>query len=139
VKRSVGVLVLLGAAACAAPAARQPSSPAATAGELALGERVYLRRCFACHALEPGRNTPAGPTLNDIAWRPIAAEPGFDYSPALRRLAEHNGRWSPMLLDHFLADPAAVAPGSEMGFPGLGDAAERRAVIRWLEAQRPRD
>ena len=138
-KRSVGVLAFLGAAACAAPASRQPSLPAATAGELALGERVYRRGCFACHALEPGRNSPAGPTLHGIVGKPIAVEPDFNYSPALRRFAEHNGRWFPSLLAQFLADPEAAAPGTEMGFPGLADETERRAVIRWLEGRRPPD
>jgi cytochrome c len=109
--------------ACAAP---EPE-----ASELALGERLY-RQCYACHALEPGRNTPAGPTLHGIVGRRVAAEPGFDFSPALRRLAAERGRWTADLLDRFLADPAAVAPGNEMGFVGLEDAAERRALIAWL-------
>ena len=109
------------AAACA------PAPPQ----QVALGERLY-RQCYACHALEPGRNTPAGPTLHAIVGRPVAAEPGFDYSPALRRLAAARGRWTTDLLDRFLADPAAVAPGTEMGFVGLHDAAERRALIAWL-------
>ena len=132
-------MVLLGGAGCAAPTPQDSARPeAGKAAELALGERMY-RRCYACHALEPGRNTPAGPTLHDIVGRAIAAEPGFNYSPALRRLAERQGRWSPMLLDQFLADPAAVAPGTEMGFPGLEDPSERQALLRWLESQRGRE
>ena len=109
------------AAACAAP----------PAPDLALGERLY-RQCYACHALEPGRNTPAGPTLQAVVGKPIAAEPDFDYSPALRRLAAAEGRWTPDLLDRFLAEPGAVAPGTEMGFLGMADPAERRALIAWL-------
>jgi cytochrome c len=129
--RAIGVAALVGAAACAAPA----PPPAPDAAALELGERVY-RGCYACHALEPGRNTPAGPTLHAIVARPIAAEQGFDYSPALRQLARQQHRWTPVLLDRFLADPAAVAPGNEMGFPGLDDPAERRALILWLASQR---
>lgn len=135
-KRAAALLALAGAAACAAQAPDSPPARQASAAELALGERIY-RRCYACHALEPGRNTPAGPTLHNIVGRPIAAEPGFNYSPPLRRFAEHNGRWSPMLLDRFLADPAAAAPGNEMGFLGIDDASDRRALIAWLES--PRD
>ena len=90
------------------------------------GERLF-RRCVACHALEPGRNTPAGPTLHDILGRRIAAETGFNYSPALRRLAVRERRWTARLLDRFIADPDSVARGTEMGFPGMADAAERRA------------
>lgn len=107
-------------AACASPPAAAPP-----------GERLYAR-CHACHALEPGRNTPAGPTLHAIVGRPIAAEPGFDFSPALRRLAARERRWTPELLDLFLADPEAVAPGTEMGFPGMDRPAERRSLIAWL-------
>jgi len=107
-------------AACAAPPA-----------QLADGEQAW-RQCAACHALEAGANTPAGPALHALVGRPIAAEPDFNYSPALRRLAERHGRWTPGLLDRFLADPAALAPGTEMGFPGMTDSGQRRALIDWL-------
>lgn len=118
---AAAAIVLVGAA-CAAP----PAGPRAD------GEALY-RRCQACHALEPGASTPAGPTLHAIAGRPIAAEPGFNYSPALRRLAARHERWTGELLDAFLADPEGFAPGTEMGFPGMEEAGERRALIDWLE------
>jgi cytochrome c len=127
-------VALAGLAACAAAAPPDAPAQPPSASTLALGEQVY-RRCYACHALEPGRNTPAGPTLHDIVGKPIAAESGYNYSPALRRFAEHNGRWFPSLLDHFLADPQAAAPGTEMGFPGIDDPAERQALIAWLESR----
>ena len=113
-------------AACAAPPAHEPA-----AQDLALGERLY-RQCYACHALEPGRNTPAGPTLHAVVGRPIAAEPGFDFSPALKRFATQHPRWTAELLDRFLADPSGFVPGTEMGYPGLDDPAERQALIAWL-------
>ena len=124
-RAAIGALALP-FAACAAPPAAEPA-----AGDLALGERLY-RQCYACHALEPGRNTPAGPTLHAVVGRPVAAEPGFDFSPALRRLATRHPRWTPELLDRFLADPAGFVPGTEMGYPGLDDPAERQALIAWL-------
>ena len=96
-------------------------------------------QCVACHALEPGRNTPAGPTLHAIVGRRVAALPGFDYSPALRRFAARNPRWTPALLDRFLADPEGLIPGTEMGFVGIGDIARRRALIAWLAAPRRHD
>lgn len=117
--------ILLTGAACGAPGSTQ----------LAQGEQVY-RRCVACHALEPGGNTPAGPTLHAIVGRPIAAERGFDYSPALRRFAASEGNWSPELLDRFLAEPEAVVPGTEMGLIGVDDAGEREALIAWLRTTR---
>ena len=95
--------------------------------------------CVACHALEPGRNTPAGPTLHAIVGRRVASLGGFDYSPALRRFAARNPRWTPALLDRFLADPETVVPGTEMGYIGLRDPARRRALIAWLTVPRRRN
>jgi cytochrome c len=130
VKRLAALIALAGAAACAAQTTDSPALRV-SAADLALGERIY-RRCYACHAIEPGRNTAAGPSLHDIVGKPIAAESSFNYSPALRRFAEHNGRWFPDLLDQFLADPVTMVPGTDMGFPGIDDPAERRALIGWL-------
>lgn len=95
------------------------------------GARLY-RQCRSCHALERGANTPAGPTLFGIVGRPIAAERGFNYSPALRRFAARERQWTRARLDRFLADPEGVVPGTEMSSPGVGDPAERRALIDWL-------
>ena len=111
-------------AACGTPPPPPPP-------DLARGEIVY-RQCFACHALQPGANTPAGPTLAGIVGRRIAAEPDFNYSPALRRLAAARPQWSPDLLDRFLRDPESVAPGTEMGFTGLESGQDRAALIAWL-------
>ena len=94
------------------------------------GAQVYRRVCFSCHALEPGRNTPAGPTLHRLAGRPIAASRGFNYSPALRRFAARERRWTRVLLERFLADPEALVPGSEMSLPALSPE-DRRAVAAW--------
>lgn len=95
------------------------------------GERLF-RRCIACHTLEPGRNSPAGPTLHNIVGRAVAAEPRFRYSPALRDYARSHPRWTEAELDRFLADPLGVVPGTDMSFQGLDDPAARRTLIRWL-------
>ena len=112
------------AAACAA-ATTQPSPPPSA------GERAY-QKCYSCHAVEPGRNALTGPTLYRIVGRPIAAEPGVDYSPALRRFAAANPRWTPGLLDRFAADPEALVPGTTMQFHGMSDPQERKALLDYL-------
>ena len=120
-----GAALLLAGAACG-----MTGPPAGRSGE-----QLYRRHCYACHALEPGANTAAGPTLHDIVGRAVAVENEFNYSPALRRLAGRQGRWTPELLDRFLAEPEVAVPGTEMGFEGLPDPAARRALIDWLGRQ----
>ena len=102
------------------------------------GERAF-RQCVACHALDPGRNTPAGPSLHQVVGRPVASLGGFNYSPALRRFAGANPRWTPALLDGFLADPEGLVPGTEMSFAGISNPVRRRALITWLTDRRRRN
>lgn len=101
------------------------------------GAEIFAE-CVACHALERGRNSPAGPTLHNVVGRPVAVLRGFNYSPALRRFAARNPRWTPALLDRFLADPESVVPGTEMGYVGMRDRARRQALIAWLTVPRRR-
>lgn len=100
--------------------------------QLAAGERAF-QKCYSCHSFDPPPSKLSGPTLHRIAGRPIAAEPGFNYSPALRRFATSNARWTTHLLDRFAADPEALVPGTNMTFHGISDPAERRALIRYIE------
>ena len=109
-------------------AAVQPAAPA--------GDALYRRHCQGCHALEPGRNTPAGPTLSGIVGRGIAAEPRFDYSPAMRAFGARERIWTRERLDRFLTNPERIVPGTEMGAAGIADPRERRALIDWLGRNR---
>lgn len=120
------------AAACLALAACAAAATAPAPRQASAGQRAY-QKCYSCHALEPGRNDLAGPTLHGIVGRRVAAEPGFDYSPALRRFAAANPAWTRELIDCFAADPEALVPGTSMTFHGIADPAERRALIGYLE------
>jgi cytochrome c len=121
---AAGLLALIAAANPPAPAAQDA------------GERAY-QKCYACHALDPGLDQLGGPSLYRIFRRPVASDFSFReaYSPALRRLAANEPVWTPELLDRFIADPQAVAPGNNMGFFGIDDPAERAALIAWLAAR----
>lgn len=118
----VGALLLSAAALAGAP------EPASDPG------RVAFQKCYACHDVAPG-NDVAGPSLHAIVGRPIAARPGYEYSAALLELAEREGRWSEALLDRYIADPEAVAPGTAMTFTGMRDPRERADLIAWLGRQ----
>ena len=126
--RRCPILICLALAACA-PKSKQP-----TPDQIAQGERAY-QKCFGCHALEPGKNDLQGPTLHGIVGRGVAAEPGFDYSPALRHFAKREPRWTQELLDRFAADPEALVPRTTMSFHGIADAEEREALVAYLDRQ----
>lgn len=105
----------------------------AAAGDKALpaGERAY-QKCYSCHSLEGPDPRLQGPSLKGIVGREVAAEEGFAYSPAMRAYAGQQGRWTREALDAFIADPMAVVPRNEMGFFGIKDAEERRALVSYL-------
>ena len=64
----------------------------------------------------------------------MAAVPGFGYSPALRRFAARNPRWTKPLIDRYAADPEALVPGTSMAFHGMPDPKERQALIDYLNS-----
>ena len=99
--------------------------------------KVAFQKCYACHAMEAGKNDLSGPSLHRILGRRIAAQP-FDYSPALRALARRRTRWDEALLDRYIADPEAVAPKTSMTFTGMRDPRERADLIAYLRSGRRR-
>ena len=109
------------------------AAAAPVASPLARGERAF-QKCYSCHSSEPGRSDLTGPTLHNIIGRRIASEHGFDYSPALKRFARSQPRWTRKLVSRFSADPEELVPGTSMTFHGIADANERAALIRYLES-----
>jgi cytochrome c len=126
-RRSVRLAAFAGALAL--PLVLQPTT--AKSEGLSAGERAY-QKCYSCHSLEGPDSRLQGPSLNGIVGRDVAAEEGFTYSPAMRAYAARQERWTREVLDAFIADPLAVVPGNEMGFFGIEDAEERRALIEYL-------
>ena len=49
------------------------------------GAQVF-RACVACHTLTPDEGNRAGPTLHGVFGRRIATLPGYNFSPALKKL-----------------------------------------------------
>jgi cytochrome c len=111
-----------------------PDDPlAAYAGDP--GAEVY-RACVACHTLSPDEGNRAGPTLAGIYGRKIATLPGYNFSDALKKL---DIVWSPETVAKlFEIGPAAYTPGTKMPEQTIGSAADRAALVQFLEkATRP--
>ncbi|MFX0542744.1 c-type cytochrome [Roseovarius sp. S4756] len=91
------------------------------------GERVF-NKCKACHKLEQGENS-TGPYLYGVVGREVDTAAGYGYSGALEEVADV---WTPENLNHFLEDPQGYAPGTSMGFSGLGKLEDRANLIAYL-------
>jgi cytochrome c len=95
------------------------------------GARLFAP-CRACHSLDPAERGLPGPNLAGVIGRGIGSDPAFDYSPVLRKARDDGLRWDTQRLESFLADPAEMFPGLWMSMRGIEDAAERKALVRFL-------
>jgi cytochrome c len=93
------------------------------------GAQVF-RACVACHTLKAQDGPRAGPSLAGLFGRRIATLPGYDFSPALKKLEIV---WTPETLSKlFELGPAAYTPGSKMPEQKVS-AEDRSHLIRFLE------
>jgi cytochrome c len=88
--------------------------------------------CRACHAVEKGAPTQAGPNLFGLMGRIVGGDEDYDYSPVLKSAFKTGQRWDSDQLDRFLQDPEAMFPGLWMASRGIRDAAERRALVAFM-------
>jgi cytochrome c len=105
-----------------------PEDPLAAYGNEP-GAQVF-RACVACHTLKANEPPRAGPTLAGLFGRRIATLPGYDFSPALKKL---DIVWTPETVSKlFEIGPAAYTPGTKMPEQKVG-ARDRAALVRFLE------
>ena len=105
-----------------------PDDPlAAYAGDH--GAEIF-RACIACHTLSSDEGNKAGPTLSGIFGRRIATLPGYNFSPALKKL---DIVWSPETVSKlFEVGPASYTPGTKMPEQTIGSAEDRKALVDFL-------
>ncbi len=94
--------------------------------------------CLACHTFEKGGPNKQGPNQWGIVARQKAAEPGFNYSAAMKA---KGGTWTFEDLDKFLANPKSFVPGTAMTYAGMPRDQQRADVINYLHtlADKPVD
>jgi cytochrome c len=94
------------------------------------GAQVF-RACVACHTLAPDEGNRAGPTLAGIFGRRIATLPGYNFSPALKKLAIV---WTPETVSKLFENgPMTYTPGTKMPEQKIGSAEDRAALVWFLE------
>jgi len=118
------------------PPADSPASEATPAPAIeptaAMGEQVF-KRCVACHTVDKGGRNGIGPNLHGVVGAAVASKPDFSYSSAMKA---KGGVWDEAALDTYLEAPMKAVPGTRMAFAGVIDAADRKALILYLEAQK---
>ena len=118
---SAGALVTTIAAICFHP------RPGFAADNVAAGQALYQSKCTGCHSVDADR---IGPRHRNVVGRKVASVPGYDYSPALKKLG---GVWTPARLDKWLSGTQKMAPGSKM-YIEVDDPTQRRLLIAYLKS-----
>ncbi|CAN0503853.1 unnamed protein product, partial [Phaeothamnion confervicola] len=95
----------------AAPA-EEPLPVRFASADAGRGENA-AKKCAACHTFGKGEPNRVGPNLYGVVGRPKASEAGFNYSGPMKA---QKGNWTPEDLDHFLTNPKAMVPGTNMSF-----------------------
>lgn len=99
-----------------------------------LGQRLAQSSCAQCHGFAAGEGHGVGPNLFGLVGRPAAAASGFEFSPPF--VAALKARtWDRALLERWLTDTQAVAPGSGMVY-FQDDPRKRDALIAYLQTLR---
>jgi cytochrome c len=89
-----------------------------------------FRACVACHTLKQDEGQKAGPTLWHIFGRRIATLPGYNFSPALKKL---DIVWSKETVAKlFEIGPAHYTPGTKMPEQTINAENDRKALVDFL-------
>jgi cytochrome c len=127
VSLAVPCCLLLVARSPGAAWAQTPAPPQ----NAARGKILFLR-CASCHDVATIPSAKIGPNLHGVVGRRVASLEGYRYSAALK---SQNFVWDTAHLDAWLTNPNALVPGTAMAFAGISQAADREAIIGYLETQ----
>lgn len=111
--------------------AEKPIAFYLASADAAKGANVF-KKCASCHNADPGGANALGPALFGVTGGPVAAHPGFAYSPALK---EVGGSWDWDKMSAWLANPKKFAPNNKMTFPGLSNPQDRADVMAFLNSR----
>jgi len=122
------------AAAPAAPAL-EPITPLLAAANVQAGQQLAQRQCASCHSFNEGGRSGVGPNLYGIIGAKHAHAAGFNYSAAIRAMADKP--WTYEELNAWIANPRGYAPGNKMTYAGMASVPNRADLIAYLRSISP--
>jgi len=102
----------------------------AQSGDAARGQRVFNQQCRACHTLEQGGASVAGPNLHGVFGRKAGTAAGYAFSEALTKSGIV---WDEATLAEYNRDPKAKVPGTKMVFNGVKQAGQLADLVAYLK------
>jgi cytochrome c len=121
-------------AAIAAPAL-EPIAPLLAAANVQAGQQLAQRQCASCHSLNEGGRNGVGPNLYGIIGAKHAHAAGFNYSAAIRAMADKP--WTYEDMNAWIANPRGYAPGNKMTYAGMASVQNRADLIAYLRSISP--
>jgi cytochrome c len=121
-------------AAIAAPAL-EPIAPLLAAANVQAGQQLAQRQCASCHSFNEGGRNGVGPNLYGIIGAKHAHAAGFNYSAAIRAMADKP--WTYEEMNAWIANPRSYAPGNKMTYAGMASGQNRADLIAYLRSISP--
>jgi cytochrome c len=102
----------------------------AQTGDASRGQRLYNQQCRACHTLEQGGASPAGPNLHGLFGRKAGTAPGYEFSDAMKKSGIV---WDETTLADYTRDPKTKVPDTKMVYGGMKQPAQLADLLAYLK------
>ena len=99
-------------------------------GDATRGQRVFNQQCRACHTLDKGGASTAGPNLRGVFGRKAGTAEGFEFSDAMKKSGIV---WDDKTMAEYLKDPKGRVPDGKMVYAGLKQQAQLDDMIAYLK------
>ena len=102
----------------------------AETGDASRGQRLFNQQCRACHTLEQGGASVAGPNLHGLFGRKAGTAAGYEFSEAM---SKSGIVWDETTLADYNRDPKAKVPGTKMVYGGMKQPGQLADLLAYLK------